>query len=357
MTWYLRNTWYAAAFEAELDGDFLTRTICDVPLVIFRRGDGSLAAIHDRCPHRFVPLSMGKRVGDTIQCGYHGLRFAGDGSCAELPFDDGSARTDVCVEAFPVVSRDTIAWIWMGDPDRADPGLIPDFWPLRDPEMRTSRGVSRFDCNYQILSDNLLDLSHLDYLHPGVHGSSFATFRNEVKVEGDTVWSMLDRPGYALDDKKREDWGLTGETCDGQGHSRWSVPGVLLVETAFWQRGTQGRGHVAHGPSTHLLTPETEFTTHYIWASSRNFGPNTPEAIQAHADWLRTIFETQDGPMAEAQQRAMGRETDLLKLRPAILRADKAGVVARRVLQRRIRAENGDTAATDAEQLVDQPLG
>jgi len=357
MTWYLRNTWYAAAHEYELEGEFLARTICDVPLVMFRRADGSIAAIHDRCPHRFVPLSMGKRVGDTMQCGYHGLRFAGDGSCAELPFEHGQERPDVCVDAYPVVGRDTIVWVWMGDADKADPTLIPDFWPLRDPEMRSAKGVSHFQCNYQIFCDNLLDLSHIHYLHPGIHdGSNFANFRNEVSVEGNTIWSMLYRPGYVLDDKKREAWGLAGETCDGQGHSRWTVPGVLLVETAYWEPGTDGRGHVAKMPSTHLITPESEFSTHYIWASSRNFGPAEPEAIQANADQVRAIFETQDGPMAEAAQRAMGRETDLLKLRPAILKADKAGVIARRLLQRLIREQNGGEAPAEAP-LVPETLG
>jgi len=223
--------------------------------------------------------------------------------------------------------------------------------------MLTARGVSRFECNYQILCDNLLDLSHIHYLHPGIHdGVSFASFRNEVSVEGNTIWSMLYRPGYVLDDNKRQMWGLTGETCDGQGHSRWIVPGVLLVETAYWELGTEGRGYVAKMPSTHLLTPETEFSTHYIWASSRNFGPSDAASLQANADFVRTIFETQDGPMAEAQQRAMGRETDLLKLRPAILKADKAGVIARRLLQRLVREENQGKAVS-APALVAEPLG
>jgi len=355
MAWYLRNTWYAAAFEQELDGEFLARTICDVPLVLFRKADGSFAAIHDRCPHRFVPLSMGKRVGDTMQCGYHGLRFAGDGTCAELPFEHGQARPDVCVDAYPVVGRDTIVWIWMGDADKADPALIPDYWPLRDPEMQSVTGVSHFRCNYQILSDNLLDLSHVHILHPGVHeGSDFAKFRNEVSVEGNTVWSMLYRPGYALTELKRQMWGLTGDTCDGQGHSRWIAPGVMLVETAYWQAGTEGREGMVKMPSTHLLTPETEFSTHYLWASSYNYGSS--HGIPGNADLIRTIFETQDGPMAEAQQRAMGTETDLLKLHPAIRKADKAGVLARRILQRLIREENGGSTVTHAEPLVPEPL-
>ena len=341
MTWYVRNAWYAAAFENELDGEFLARTICDVPLVLFKRSDGTVAAIHDKCPHRFVPLSMGKRVGDTMQCGYHGLRFAGDGSCAEMPFEHGQDRPDVCVDAYRVVLRDTIAWLWMGDADKADPALIPDFWPLRDPEMQTVRGHSRFACNYQILCDNLLDLSHIHYLHPGVHdGSNFANFRNEVSVEGHTIWSLLYRPGYVLDETKRKAWRIDADTCDGQGHSRWTVPGVLLVDTAYWPEGSDISQGAARMPSTHLLTPETEFSTHYLWGSSRNFGPVDPASVKANEEMIRAIFETQDGPMAEAQQRAMGRETDLLALRPAILKADKAGVLARRLIQRLVREQN-----------------
>jgi len=357
MTWYLRNTWYAAAFINELEeADFVARTICDVPMVMFRRKDGSVAALHDRCPHRLVPLSMGWRKDDTIQCGYHGLRFDGEGTCVELPFEHGQARPDVCVDSYPLVERDTICWVWMGDKDKADQALIPDFGVLTDPDFGHARDHSRFKCNYQILCDNLLDLSHIHYLHPGVHdGSNFADFKNEVSVEGSTIWSMLYRPGYVLDDAKREAWGLKGETCDGQGHSRWTVPGMMFVDTAFWDHGADIESAARH-PSTHLLTPETEFSSHYLWVASRNYGPRDAEAMQQVQQGVRAIFETQDGPMAEAQQRAMGEETDLLKLHPAILKADKAGVLARRPLQRLIREENG-FKAEEPGNLVREPLG
>jgi vanillate O-demethylase monooxygenase subunit len=118
------------------------------------------------------------------------------------------------------------------------------------------------------------------------------------------------------------------------------VPGVLLVDTAYWPEGSDISQGAARMPSTHLLTPETEFSTHYLWGSSRNFGPVDPASVKASEEMIRAIFETQDGPMAEAQQRAMGRETDLLALRPAILKADKAGVLARRLIQRLVREQN-----------------
>lgn len=355
MTWYLRNTWYAAAFEHELDGDFLARTICGVPLVLFRKADGTLAAIHDRCPHRLVPLSLGKRVGDTIMCGYHGLRFDGAGTCVELPFEHGMERPDVCVTSYPLVGKDTIAWIWMGDADKADPAQIPEFWPLSDPGYRTAYGVSHFKCNHLILSDNLLDLSHVHILHPGIHdGTDYASFRNEIEVKGREVWSWLWRPHYAVNEVRREQWGLDVDEGEGQGHTRWTAPSNLLVDSAVWKHGEDvTRG--ARFPSIHLLTPETEYSTFYLWGSSRNFLLDDEEHQRQSEIGVRTIFETQDGPMAEAQQRAMGEETDLLKLRPAILKADKAGVLARRLLQRLIREENAP-ASPNAEREI-APLG
>lgn len=129
------------------------------------------------------------------------------------------------------------------------------------------------------------------------------------------------------------------------GHTRWDAPGVLAVYTAFWKHGSSIEEGVQI-PSAHLLTPETEFTTHYFWASARNHDIDDREMDARHAIGVRQIFETQDAPMLEAQQKFMGTETDLIKLRPVVLKPDTASLQSRRLMKQRRRAEAGGEPAT-----------
>ena len=339
---FLKNVWYVAASAAELDEPMVARTICNEKVVLFRNSDGSPAAIHDRCPHRFVPLSMGKRIGDTIQCAYHGLRFDGTGACVEAPHDDDSQKARACIKGYAVVERHKWIWIWLGDAAEANPDLIPDFSFFDETEKYTCcQGYTHMQGNYQLISDNLLDLSHIHYLHPEVHqGSNFEDFTNKVKREGDTVFSMLYRHHYHIDAAKRPMFGLGEgpEDVEGQGHSRWDVPGVLFVDTAFWDHGkTIDEGY--RTPNAHLITPETETSSHYFWGSGRTYMLDMPQVTEMAAAVMKNVFETQDGPMIEAQQRDMGDSTDFLNHKPIILKADAAGVMARRIMAQKIKAE------------------
>lgn len=350
---FLRNTWYVAANAIELEDGMVSRMICNEQVVMFRNSDGSVSAIHDRCPHRFVPLSMGKRVGDTLQCGYHGLRFDGTGACVEAPNDDDDQKARACVRAYKAVERYSVIWLWMGEAHLANPDDIPVFEFLSNTEKYTCcQGYSHIKGNYQLISDNLLDLSHIHYLHPGIHqGSNFADFTNKVERDGDTVWSKLWRHHYHIAAASRPLFGLAGdaEDVEGQGHARWDAPGVLLVDTAWWDHGTSIDDGV-RTPNAHLITPETETTSHYFWAAGRNFARDNEAFTTATAATMKNVFETQDGPMVEAQQRDMGDSTDFLDHKPIILQADAAGVLARRIMKQKIKREDEglDSAAQEA---------
>ena len=344
---FAKNVWYVAAHAHELEDGMAARTIAGEPVVMFRKESGEVAALEDRCPHRFVPLSMGKRVGDTLQCGYHGLRFDATGACAEAPNDE-EQRARICVRTFVAVERYAMIWLWFGAVEDADPALIPAFDFITDPDYAVARGHSHFKANYQMLADNLLDLSHVHYLHPGVHeGSNFADFTNKVKVDGDTVWSMLWRHHYHIDEKRRAMFAMASTDVEGQGHSRWNAPGNILVDTGYWDHGKSIADGV-RSPSAHLLTPETEHSTHYFWLSGRNFELGNEAMTQATAANMRRIFETEDGPMCEAQQLALGESTDFLSQQPIVLRADAAGLAARRVIKRKLREGAGDTSPQEA---------
>lgn len=284
---------------------------------------------------------MGKRVGDTLQCGYHGLRFDGAGTCVEAPHDDDSQKARAFVKGYAAVERDKLIWLWLGEAAEADPELIPEFGFFSDEATYTCcQGYSYIKGNYQLISDNLLDLSHIHYLHPGIHeGSNFEDFTNKVKRAGDTVWSMLHRHHYHVDAAKRPLFGMEGDAEDeGQGHARWDAPGVLFVDTAFWDHG-KCYGEGWNTPNAHLITPETETTSHYFWGSGRNFARDVEAFTTMTAATMKNVFETQDGPMVEAQQRDMGDSTDFLEHKPIILKADAAGVLARRIMKQKLRAE------------------
>jgi len=125
---FLRNAWYVAAWSEELsERALLARTLLEEPVVLFRTRDGTPAALFDRCPHRFAPLSRGKLRDDSIQCGYHGLCFDRTGACSHNPYNPGHAPPRARVRGYPLLERQGIVWIWMGDPDRVDTSLAPDF--------------------------------------------------------------------------------------------------------------------------------------------------------------------------------------------------------------------------------------
>ena len=79
---FVRNAWYAAAWSEEIGRELVERWICGMPVVFYRREDGTAVALEGTCPHRQYPLALGRLKGDRIECGYHGITFGCDGACA-----------------------------------------------------------------------------------------------------------------------------------------------------------------------------------------------------------------------------------------------------------------------------------
>jgi phenylpropionate dioxygenase-like ring-hydroxylating dioxygenase large terminal subunit len=163
----LHNTWYVAAIATEVAADGLFhRRILDISVLMYRKADGVAVAMHDRCPHRFAPLHLGKRVGDEVQCPYHALRFDANGQCTHSPHGDGTVPARACVRVFPLVERYGFLWIWMGEADAADPSTIPAYTRLEsEPVNAVAHGYMHMPANYQLIVDNVMDLSHVDHVH------------------------------------------------------------------------------------------------------------------------------------------------------------------------------------------------
>jgi vanillate O-demethylase monooxygenase subunit len=343
MNW-LRNTWYVAGFADETPaGRMVARTLLGEPLVFFRTEKGELTALADRCPHRFAPLSNGTLCdgGASIQCPYHGLRFDANGRCVHNPHGDGSIPKAAAVKAQPVRERDGIVWWWAGDPQAADESLIPDYSHVTGaPEDATIRGLMPTACHYQLLVDNILDLTHADFLHAGSLGSGALTrVKPEVTDLSDRSikvrWlSSGDAAPMAFDMHLKKQ----GQPTDQWTEVTWIAPGNMLLQVGATLQG-ESRENGVDTLNLHLATPETASTTHYWYWSTRNFAIN-PEANAQIRPMVEYAFSQQDKPMLEAQQRRIG-DAEFWSLKPVLLAGDAAAVRARRKLAALMEAEGG----------------
>ena len=335
---FLRNSWYAAGWAADLTDRPLGRTFLGEHVVLFRRQDGRPAALTDRCPHRFAPLSLGKVVGDQIACPYHGLRFDASGACRHSPHTDPTIPNAARLRAYPVAERHGMLWIWMGEPERADESLIVDYSLLDDTTgYAWVFGTLHVKGHYELVTDNLLDLSHAEFLHPalaqdGIVGRTI--YRGER--DGDTVYAFNETVDEKLPPLFKPMWDKS-ERVRLRSNMRWDAPGNLLLDTGFAGVGEDWSTGLTL-PTAHILTPETETTTHYFWASGRDFALGSPEVGAAMREGLTQAFKNEDEPMIAAIQSRMDRP-DLLAMRPALLAIDTAVVLARRILARRIAEE------------------
>jgi len=340
---YLRNVWYVAAWGKEIEeGGTLGRTILDEPIVFYRKSNGEVAAIGDRCPHRFAPLHMGKLVDDCVQCPYHGLRFDEHGKCVHNPHGDGSIPRAAQVKAYPVCERHLAVWIWMGDAALADPALIPDYSFLSAAKP-TARNIGYLPtrANYELLSDNIMDLSHTDFLHPDtLGGGAISRTKATVTELGDgrirILWEAKNEvapPAFAahLPDP--------AAPADLWTDVIWSAPAQMHLSTGVVPAG-QASAQSLGSSNLHMMTPETETSTHYFFANTRDFLTDDGDFNAMLDRVLIGAFSGEDKPMVEGQQRLMGSE-EFWSLKPVLLSGDAGAVRVRRALQEMIKAEQG----------------
>lgn len=340
---YLRNTWYMAAWDHEVGaGQLLNRTLLGEALLFFRDTGGQVHALQDRCPHRFVPLSMGKHKGDCVQCPYHGLQFDGSGVCVHNPHGDGKIPRAARVRNYPLVERHSVVWIWMGEPERADPAAIPDFSCMDPARNFVGKRYLHARAHYMLENDNILDLSHIEFLHPSTLGSS-AVRSADFKLEqcGDMLWAYRQTRAEIMSDFLYEVMRLPkGEPVDRWFDVRWNPPSNLLLVAGATPTGKAREAGTGDTYLPHLFTPETEASTHYWYANTlpHAVGAEGAQIVEDMADGGRQPFVEEDMPMLEAQQRAIdGR--DFWDMRPILLAGDAAAIRARRILEKLIKAE------------------
>lgn len=341
---YLKQVWYAAWWADELKADELSaRTIAGEPIVFWREANGDLRALHDRCPHRSAPLSMGKRIEAGARCGYHGIAFDGEGRCVDNPH--GPIVSALQVRSYPVVERHKIVWIWMGAADRADPDLIPDLsFADRAPDSAYSCGFLPTKAGHQLIADNILDLTHADYLHADtLGGGSITRTKAFIEERGDgTVFVEWPANGEIALPFFRAELPDPDMLTDMWTSVLWYPNGVMTLRFGATPAG-RPREEGIDTWSAHIVTPEGPRTTHYFYFNTRDFRVDDAEYNDAFAAGLRHAFTSEDKPMIEAQQRRLG-DADLFDGRPVLLPTDAASTRARRVFARLIDAENAASA-------------
>ena len=334
---YLRNTWYVAAWAADVRANPTGITLLEEPVVLIRDEAGVPHAMGGRCPHRFAPLAQGRVVDGAIECPYHGLRFGMDGKCVFNPHLDGALPPKARVPSYPLVERHGLLWIWMGDPAAADPAAIPDFGWLTSPGCEVVGGVKLADGNYQLYVDNILDLGHANFVHPALRANAWTIGERHFAQRGNVVSVRYVRKDDYLSEAINAVLSTEGQKMDMITTVDWHAPAVLFLDYRAGQPGTP-EAEMQALPSLHAFTPQDSKTTHYFWAVGRNFRLGDPEFTAGTRDAFIAAFEHEDLPIISAQQRMMGGK-DFWELDPISLAGDNGGLRARRTLQRLMDAE------------------
>lgn len=275
----VRNCWYVAGLSGELTRALSSRRFLGVDVALYRTQAGEPVAVRNRCPHRSFPLAKGRLDGDELMCGYHGMRFDPSGRCVKMPAMP-LVPTNAQVRSFPIVERAPLVWIWMGDPDHADPALIPDTSWLASPAWKSVGGAFHMKADYVSMHENLLDQTHFPFLHPGAIGTpEYARSKLDVRQEGDVV--IIDR---ALKNSPPPDvygvpTGLTGKPVDRYSEARFASPGLHVAFARIVDNHDAGGAPRTYRFNiTHAFTPETNGSIHYWWFNSRDSNLDDPGA-------------------------------------------------------------------------------
>jgi vanillate O-demethylase monooxygenase subunit len=336
-----RNFWYVAAMSEELGEGLLQRWLLNEPVLMYRTSSGRVVAMLDRCPHRSYPLSKGERVGDNLRCNYHGLVYEPSGKCVHVPAQKNISPR-LRASTFPLVEKHRFAWIWMGEPSRADEALIPDMHWNDDPEWIPTGGHFYIKCHYQLLVDNLMDLSHETYVHPSTIGNAAVAetpCKTEVKGTHVRTFRMIENcPPPPLYVKLRG----FAENIDRTQDINFTPPANIVIKSKSVPHGGD-----PEAPAMKLeyrvlngITPATEKSTHHFWAVPRNFAPDAAVTKAFHEGSVRAFSE--DITVLEAQQEMVER------LGPGErwidIAADSGGLAARRIVAQLLEQEKLQSA-------------
>ena len=354
------NAWYAAAWDYEVtSSNLLARRIADTPLAFYRTSDGRPVALADACWHRLAPLSKGVRIGaDEVQCPYHGLRFNSAGRCTKMPAQE-TINPSAMVTSYPVEERYRYVWVWPGDPTLADPADIPDMFQMDSPEWAGDGRTIEVEANYQLVLDNLMDLTHEEFVHSSSIGqeelseSDFEVTHDDRTVTVTRWMRDIDAPPFWLKNMRDKFPGFDGRV------DRWQIiefqaPSTIRIDVGVARAGTGApegdRSQGVNGFVMNTISPVDEKTALYFWAFQRNYRLESQVITTQLRDGVHGVFG-EDEAMLAAQQTAIEANPDHEFYN---LNIDAGGMWVRRIIQRMI--ENERTRTPNIDALTAEPV-
>ena len=349
------NAWYQAAWGHEIAGEKpLARTLLNEQIVLFRDAEGKVCALEDRCCHRATPLRLGDVVSDGLQCGYHGMIFNGFGDCVKIPGQE-KIPPYAKVRSYPIFERQEIIWIWMGDPSLANEDkLLVDFpWNNDHESWPHIHDMYEVECNYMLLIDNLMDLTHIPYIHGNTIGGGDQ--RGQVDATMDVTpretgvhymrWmeKIVPPPTYVKGAGFKD-----GTLVDRWQEFEYIVPSTVVQWVGALEEGRGARENrnqpggfnirIYHG-----VTPKTESSCYYFWTPLNGYKPKEEKATQLlHKEIAFTFNE--DIEFLESQQSCMAGTLDQIFVNT---KHDSARIQARRAIERMINKETRKQLAAE----------
>lgn len=341
---FVKNIWYVAAWGYEVEeGALLGRTIAGENVVFFRGSDGQVKALENRCCHRSAPLSLGTLEGDGLRCAYHGLKFDSAGKCIEIPGQD-VIPPKACVRSYPVVEKGGWIFLWTGEAQRADPSLIPTLKHFGEKGWHVRTGYLHYAADYQLINDNLLDLSHISYLHNATFGGGnmkWAEDVPEVRRSGNGFeferW-MVNQPGAPTNKDIIND----ASRFDMLNIYHFTMPGILSIESKFQKSGTGTREKLSNveyreNMSWQAITPEDDGTTHYFFSIAIPDWDDEAKMEVLNRGLLLGFEE--DRVMIEAQQKVLTTDRSGRGISELATAHDGPMLQMRRMIKRLIESE------------------
>ncbi len=341
---FLRNAWYAAAWDTEVKQALHATILLGEPIVLYRKADGAVVALEDACPHRKLPLSMGRLQGDVVECGYHGLTFDSAGACVKAACVSRIPQA-AKVRSYPVEERYGLVWLWMGDPALADSAKLLEIAEWDDPNWGVNRGDSMtIDCNYLYMTDNLLDPSHVAWVHQSTFGTSACESQPLQTVEKDDG-VVVSRWLYDIEVAPFYQQYLKFQgRCDRLQYYEVRYPAHAIIKGVHTPAGQGGDAAPVHEKaflmdSYNFMTPVDENRTRYYWFQLRNFDADSESVSRQFAADVRRAFEEDRVILAAVHAGMKNRQTANIDL--AI---DSGPLRFRRAMARLIREEQAGAA-------------
>ncbi|WP_221801575.1 aromatic ring-hydroxylating dioxygenase subunit alpha [Oceanobacter mangrovi] len=346
---FIFNEWYIAALSKEVSRELMARTILGKSLLFYRKLDGTAVALSNRCGHRSFPLQHSTLDGDTVVCGYHGMRYNDQGEVVEVPSQ--ASCGGISIRHYPLVEMGPVIWVWMGEPELADVTKIPAM-PMLEDGWVTSEEYMDLKANYVYLHENLLDLTHLSFLHANTFGTpDYAKADFDVKITDDRMW--LKR--YVVPTRLPPVWakptGLEGKDAARITTSDFVSPALHIVHAEFYDISLDESERPDQRIKTaHIPTPATATETHYFVVHGRNFALEDNSVTEFMHQQLMAAFQ-EDVVGLQQQEQLMAQEEGEEYFEISV-KSDAASVAMRRYIKRRADAERGLIASSSAVQTT-----